>query len=142
MPADIVVLGQEIDDLRERFPKLKDDELFVLWFVWAYLTEDPDRAAEALVGGSRDKGVDAVHIDHEADCVAVIQGKYSKVAHGTETRQDVITFADLAGVLLDDAQFSTWERDCAPDARYKMKAARSALRKKDYTRHRHLKNSS
>lgn len=37
MAADMAELATEIDDLRDRYPNLKDDELFVLWFLTAYV---------------------------------------------------------------------------------------------------------
>ncbi len=44
-------LNAEIDELRHRFPKLQDDDLFVLWFLRAYLTENESIAVEAVSGG-------------------------------------------------------------------------------------------
>ena len=132
MTSDMSALAAEIDDLRDRFPKLKDDELFIVWFVNALLVDDADRAADTLVGGSKDKSVDAVCIDHDADRVAIVQGKYSTVGHTTEKRPEVLAFADLAAVLLDDSKFSTWLQDSAPAVREKMKLARAAVVKKGY----------
>ncbi|MDP9401790.1 MAG: AIPR family protein [Actinomycetota bacterium] len=133
MNVDMAELASEIDDLRDRFPALKDDELFVLWFLVAYVADDPDAASKALVGGSKDKSVDAVLIDHEADRVAIIQGKYSTLGKSAEGRSDVIAFADLADVMADDKRFAVWLQDSAPAAREKMKAARQAITKKGYS---------
>jgi hypothetical protein len=124
-------LAGELADLRHRFPKLKDDELFVLWFLTAYIVDDPEVASKGLVGGSRDKSVDAVIIDHEADRVAIVQGKYSTV-NSSEGRPDVLTFAGLADVMADDARFSTWLQDSAPAARERMRAARQAMIQRGY----------
>ena len=41
-------LHQEIEELQDQYPNLKEDELFVLWFQLAYLTDDENRAAQAL----------------------------------------------------------------------------------------------
>lgn len=130
--ADMAELASELSDLRERYPNLKDDELFVLWFLTAYVADDPDAAALALVGGSKDKSVDAVLIDHESDRVAIVQGKYSTVGKAAEGRSDVIAFADLADVMADDDRFATWLQDSAPAARGRMKAARQAVTRKQY----------
>lgn len=132
MAVDMAGLAIEIGDLRELFPALKDDELFVQWFLTAYVADDPAAAAIALVGGSKDKSVDAVFIDHEADKVAIVQGKYSTVGKSAEPRSDVMAFADLADVLTDDDKFATWLQDSAPAAREKMKAAKQAIAKKGY----------
>ncbi len=132
MAADMAELASELGDLRDRYPNLKDDELFVLWFLTAYVADDPDTAASALVGGSKDKSVDAVLIDHESDRVAIVQGKYSTVGKAAEGRSDVIAFADLADVMADDDRFATWLQDSAPAARERMKAARQAVTKMQY----------
>ena len=39
-PATERDLHREIADLRERYPKLADDDLFVLWFLHAFVTDD------------------------------------------------------------------------------------------------------
>ncbi len=127
MAADMAELANEIDDLRDRYPNLKDDELFVLWFLTAYVADDPDVAANALVGGSKDKSVDGVLIDHDADRVAIVQGKYSTIDKSAEGRSDVIAFSDLADVMADGHRFATWLQDSAPAARERMKAARQAV---------------
>ena len=42
MPSQITEsdLNRELADLKERYPRLKPDELFVLWFLIAFVTED------------------------------------------------------------------------------------------------------
>lgn len=131
MTADMAELASEIADLRERFPKLKDDDLFVLWFLTAYVADDPDAVVDALGGGAGDKNVDAILIDHDADRVAIVQGKYSTVG-GSENRSDVMAFADLADVVLDDERFATWQKQALPAVRERMKAARQAVARKGY----------
>jgi len=81
-------LKTEIDDMRERYRNLKDDELFVAWFMKCFVTDTEGEGVTSLVGGSRDKSLHAVHIDEAARKVFIIQGKYrQKVSSGTETRQ-------------------------------------------------------
>lgn len=90
-------LKRELVELQERFPKLSDDELFVLWFVRAFLTEHEEEAASSLTGGSGDKGADAVLSDDGAEVVYIVQGKYrQKMAAKRESRGDVMAFAQLA----------------------------------------------
>jgi hypothetical protein len=89
-------LRRELGEYSDRYPKLGDDELFVLWFLRAFVTESEDEAAEALCGGPRDKGVDAVLLDEKARIVFVVQGKYRKtLSRKTENRRDVTSFAGL-----------------------------------------------
>ena len=54
-----------VEDVRFRFPKLSADDRFVLWFLLAYVTDDEMRAANAVAGGARDKGIDAILIDDQ-----------------------------------------------------------------------------
>ena len=93
-------LQQAIHELGDRFPKFGDDDLFVLWFLRAYVTDIEDRAAEAITGGSNDKGVDALLIDDAARAVFIVQGKYrEKIARKSEGRSEIIAFASLANLL-------------------------------------------
>jgi hypothetical protein len=84
-------LRLQIDDMRLGYPRLQDHELFLVWFLHAMITEDPGKAASALTGNPRDKGVDAVLIDDRARIAFVVQGKYrEKVNGGAEHRTDVV----------------------------------------------------
>src|SRR5438093_13688252 len=90
-------LRRELTEFHDRYPKLGDDELFVLWFLRAFVTESESDAAAALCGGPGDKGIDAVLIDDPARIVFVAQGKYRKeIAAKTEHRGDVTGCAQLA----------------------------------------------
>ena len=42
-------LRRELHEYRERYPKLADDEFFVLWFPRAFVTETDEDAASALL---------------------------------------------------------------------------------------------
>ncbi len=44
-------LRTEIEDMRERFPHLKDDALFVGWFMKCFVTDTEGEAVASLVGG-------------------------------------------------------------------------------------------
>ena len=65
-----------LHELKDRFPKLPDDDLFIVWFLRAYVTESEDIAAAALTGQAGDKGIDALLIDDAARAVFLVQGKY------------------------------------------------------------------
>src|ERR1035437_1826245 len=105
-------LKNEISDMREQYPRLQDNELFVAWFLKCFVTEREEEAIHALVGGSRDKSLDALLIDDSAKVVFLVQGKYRQKANGTtEHRSDVTAFADLANAFLDDEAFKSWIKD-------------------------------
>src|SRR3990172_12899796 len=98
-------LARELAEFRDQFPKLHDDQLFVLWFLRAFVTEDIDEAKKGLCGGSADKGVDAVLIDDSAKVVFVTQGKYrQRVGAKAESRSDVMSFAQLARDMTGDGK--------------------------------------
>jgi hypothetical protein len=102
MELGIDDLKEQLDDIHRRYPNFKEDDLFVCWFLRAYLTEDEKIAAEAVTGGSGDKSVDAVLVDHKAKAVFLVQGKYrTKVGSKTEARGDVMGFANLADPFAD-----------------------------------------
>jgi F420-0:gamma-glutamyl ligase len=69
-------LKREIDDLQGRFSKLDHREIFVGWFLRAFVTADELSAIAALCGGARDKDVDAVLIDDSSRRVFIVQGRY------------------------------------------------------------------
>ena len=93
-------LKTQISGYRNRYPKLPDDDLFVLWFLHAYLTDDEKKATEAISGGARDKGIDAILIDDAAEAVFVVQGKYRQKLNGKlEPRTEVMSFAQLANSI-------------------------------------------
>jgi hypothetical protein len=128
-------LRREIAEFRDRYPRLGDDELFVLWFLRAFVTDSESSAAEALCGGSRDKGVDAVLVDDPARVVFVVQGKYRRsVAQKAEHRGDVLGFARLATDLVgDDSGFASLTKDISPEVARKLTDARGRIRKRGYS---------
>ena len=93
--------------MAERYPKLAEDDLFVLWFLRAFVTDDEGQAIQSLTGGSGDKSVDGVYFDDSTKTVVVVQGKYSRgIAVATEKRSDVVGFAQLAGEVGGDSRRS------------------------------------
>lgn len=93
-------LRRELEHFRERHPRLQDDELFILWFLRAYVTEDEALAARSLTGGAGDKGVDAVVLDEKDKFAILVQGKYRQtISEKSEHRGDVIGFAGIAEAI-------------------------------------------
>jgi AIPR protein len=134
-PLTIDDLKAAIRELGERFARFEDDDLFVLWFLRAYVTESEERAAEAIVGGARDKSVDAILVDDAARAVFLVQGKYRKTMNGkNESRSDVVAFAELANVLNgeNDDEFRSYLSDMDSAVADRMQAARKKVRTDKY----------
>jgi hypothetical protein len=92
----IVDLQREVSSLQSRFPAIAEDHLFVLWFLHAFLVDDETLAADALAGGSGDRGVDAVLLDPSVKRVYIVQGKYhQRLLKHKESHSDVTSFAEL-----------------------------------------------
>jgi hypothetical protein len=127
-------LTRELSELSDRHPALADDSLFVLWFLRAFVTDSESDAAQALTGGPRDKGIDAVYIDEPAKTVVIIQGKYRKeVAAKLEGRQDVMALAALPRALNGDGrEFSSFIQELDPLTSSKLSHARERIVKRKY----------
>ncbi len=128
-------LARELNEFSERYPKLGADELFVLWFVRAFVTENEAAAAAALCGGPRDKGVDAVFIDEPGRIVFVVQGKYrEKAGAKSEHRGDVTGFAQLAVDICGDSKaFASLTKDMSAEVSHKLAEARNRITKRGYS---------
>lgn len=115
-------------------PKLSEDELFVLWFLRAFITDDDPSAAKALVGGSNDKGLDAVLIDTESRTVFLVQGKFRHgIEEASEGRNDLLGFAALAETLFGEAKaFKAYVEGLKPEVEEKLSRARSKVAKDGY----------
>jgi hypothetical protein len=127
-------LEQEVKDFRDRFPKLADDQLFVVWFLRAFVTESETVAADALCGGSNDKNIDAILIDDRAKVVFIVQGKYRKaLAASTEKPNDVRSFAQLGQVIGgDETQYASHCEKLAPEVEGKLTDSRARILKRGY----------
>ena len=126
-------LKAEVEDMRQRYHALKDDDLFVAWFMKCFVTDTEGEGVASLVGGSKDKSLDAVHIDEAARKVFIVQGKYRQKANGaTEKRSDVLAFADLARSLTDDEAFRAYRKDLAAAAAGKAEEARKRIKSRAY----------
>jgi hypothetical protein len=127
-------LKREIDDLQSRYPRLDHRELFIAWFLRAFVTAEENSAITALCGGSRDKDVDAVLIDDNSRKVFIVQGKYrNKLMDKAEKRPDVMSFANLATDLSgEDEQFQVLSKKMSPDVYDRVKKARDKILKLGY----------
>jgi hypothetical protein len=128
-------LKKEVVEILDRHPTLSPDNAFVVWFLRAFIVENEDIAVQSLKGGSRDKGVDALFIDHETRAVFLIQGKYHQHANiPSERRSDVIALADLGRSLLTDSTelFKTLLKDADETVKQALEEARSAIRRRGY----------
>lgn len=130
-------LRRELDEFKDRYVKLADDELFVLWFLCAFVAEDETLAVSALCGGPRDKGIDAVLIDERARIVFVVQGKYRhKLGAKPEHRGDVTGFAQTAVNLCgDESAFASLRKDLSPEVSRQLEEGRARIKKRDYALH-------
>lgn len=127
-------LKRELYEYRERFPRLQDDELFVLWFLRAFLTENEDEASRSVCGGPRDKGVDAVLVDDDTRNVFIVQGKYRREAGvKAESRGDVLGFAELGTIITGPARpFADLLTDISPEVGKRLEEARKRIVSRDY----------
>src|SRR5438046_8114778 len=126
-------LKSEIADMRQRFPRLQDSDLFVAWFLKAYVTEKEEDAIAALVGGAGDKSLDSIYIDEPSKTVFIVQGKYRQRFNGAlEHRPDVTTFAELGNTLSDRQAFSSYVDNLDATAVGKIEAAVNRIRSRDY----------
>ena len=133
--ADLEVLTSELKELSYKFPKFKEEDLFVLWFILAYIKDDEQAAADAITNGKNDKGIDAILIDDPARIVCVIQGKYRHdIGKGNEVRQDVLDFAQKAHVLEDSgrANFKDFIQGADPLVASKLKQCQDRVQKHAY----------
>ena len=127
-------LKNEIRDLADRFPTASDDELFLMWFLHAYVTDDERKAHAALTGCPRDKGIDAILIDDRARTVVVVQGKYRQhLATKRESRGDIASFAELASSISGSNEgFRSLVTDLDPGTRRRIEEARNFVNKRDF----------
>jgi hypothetical protein len=128
-------LKASLNDISERFPKLSKDDLFVLWFARAYITESEAKAAEAVSGGARDKGIDAILIDDAARAVFVVQGKYrEKLLASTEKRADIIALTEIGHRLCEanDGKFAEFIDNTEGYVAEQLKHARQRVLKHGY----------
>ncbi|REJ94245.1 MAG: hypothetical protein DWQ34_09230 [Planctomycetota bacterium] len=128
-------LKASLDDIGDRFPVLSPDELFVMWFLRAYVTKSEARAAEAVSGGAQDKGGDAVFIDDAARSVFIVQGKYrEQIAAKAEKRADVVSLAEIGQRVSesDNRLFQAFIEKTEGHVAEQLKLARRGVLKQGY----------
>jgi hypothetical protein len=131
-PADF---QKALDDIGARYPALKLDDLFVLWFLRSYVTRSEEDAVEAVAGAQRDKGIDAIWIDEGARTVVVVQGKYHKsLGEKREKRADVISLAEVADQLstLDEKKFRNYIETMDSLVANRLREARKKVVEQEY----------
>ena len=107
----------------------------MVWFLRAFIVDDESTARSAIVGGARDKGVDALHIDHDNQLVSVVQGKYRQRANaGPENRSDVLALANLGRVLAkkEKQEFKALLGNADAAVEGQLEKAREAIQKRGY----------
>ena len=127
-------LAREIGGLREDHPSLADDQLFLAWFLRAFVTESETKAIESLCGGARDKNIDAIVLDDPARTVFIVQGKYRRaLAERSEKPNDVRSFAEIAKVVSgDEEQYVSFSKNLAPDTEKILSGARERVISRGY----------
>lgn len=130
-------LRREVERLQEAYRGKTDDELFVIWFLRAFVTEDEEAAARALTGGAGDKGLDAVLIDDDRRNVFIVQGKYRQtVGEKAEKRNDITAFAEIAQHLTAAiAEYRAYAEGLPADVRQRLDAARERITARGYRYH-------
>lgn len=128
-------LKSAIRELGDRFPKLNDDDLFVTWFLRAYVTESEEKAVNAVTGGARDKGIDGLLIDDSARAVLIVQAKYrQQLSMKNESRNDVVGFAEVAQRLSEpnEKAFQEFLKDTDEFVADRLREARKKVLKRKY----------
>jgi len=128
-------LDVELKAFADEFRTVSEDNLFVTWFLRAYLTEVDQLAIDSVTGGSGDKSVDAVLVDDRANVVYVIQAKYRrKRFNKAEPRNSVIEFSTIAQTICDQdpSAFSEFVGGMDPAAAVALKDARKRVLTRGY----------
>jgi len=127
-------LKRELDHLRERHPRLAQDDLFVLWFLRAYVTEDEELAARSLTGGTGDKNIDAVVVDEKDKCVTLVQSKYrQKTGAHSESRDSVLGFVGVADALCGSKEaYESHMKGLREETASKLEDARERVKARKY----------
>lgn len=128
-------LQQQIKEYGKTYHTFKEEDLFTLWFLRAYVVENEQEAAKAVVNGSNDKGVDGIYIDDNAKAVFVVQAKYRKqLQKAAEKEADVMQFAAMGQVLgnYDTTSFKKFIEGADALVHARLSEARQKIEKMDY----------
>jgi hypothetical protein len=127
-------LQEEVKEIRDWRTALSLDNAFAVWYVLAFIDDDENRALASVIGGSRDKGVDAIYIDDTARTVYCVQAKYHQSAAPSAKRSDVVALAEL-GVALGEGRndrFTALVNQADPRVEQRFNEAYSKLHRKGY----------
>ncbi|MBW2031647.1 MAG: AIPR family protein [Deltaproteobacteria bacterium] len=127
-------LSRELESFKEIYPKLSQDELFVLSFLRAFVTDDEKAAVDSLTGVSGDKGADAILIDDKTKDVFIVQGKFrERIGGKNEKRSDITSFADIAVRLSGKKdEFDSLVENSESRVRERLREARERIVKRNY----------
>lgn len=123
-------LKQLIKEYSETYHNFKDEDLFTLWFLRAYVIENEQEAAKAVVNEKKDKGIDGIYIDDNAKAVFIVQTKYRKsLQKGNEKASDVKQFAQFGNILGRDdlSSFKTFIEEADELVKDRLSQARKKL---------------
>lgn len=128
-------LERQVSELGREYPKRNEPDLFALWVMFAYATNDRSQAHASLTGGSGEKAIDALYIDDATDVVVVCQAKYREgIGKADEIRATLLEFAKVAEKLFaEDEAFETFADSLEPIAKDKIRSARKAVIEKGYS---------
>lgn len=126
-----VGIAKELAELGRAHPGLAStkDNLFVLWFLKAYVVGETDNnVAASVVGASKDGGFDAIYIDSGAKIVHLVQAKYrANFGSKAEPTSDIDRFVmDSESLYSDDnSRLSDLLDRVNPTTKDKLRYARS-----------------
>ena len=123
-------LKRELETFGDKYSKLNIEEVFVAWFLRAFVTDDNEIAIKSLTGKSKDKGIDAVLIDEKWKIIFIVQGKYrQKINKTNENRNDILEFSSLAGILTgEDNDYENYTKKIDPNLENRLKEIRRKLK--------------
>ncbi|MCK1656742.1 AIPR family protein [Bradyrhizobium sp. 151] len=131
-------IRKELAELGRAHPGLASgkDNLFVLWFLKAYVAGEADNnIAASVVGASKDGGFDAIYIDSGARIVHLVQGKYrASFGSKAEPPSDIDRFVMDSESLYsgDSSRLNDLLDRVNPTTREKLRYARNRLVSHDY----------
>lgn len=129
--AELALLERELKELSNDFRGHKRDALFCAWFVRAYQADTFADAVESLTGAPRDKGMDAIFIDNNRECLLIVQAKAREsINTKNEPRADVLALATLSSVLVmeeGNPELERFTRKLSHRAAAKLEEARAVI---------------
>jgi len=127
-------LAGEIEAIKEKNPKLADDNAFVYWFLSAYLldSDDSQLIKNCILGAKGDINIDAMYIDEKNKKIFLVQTKYRDTDRATEKRNDIISFLDLENQIYDKERFSNLLTNANDQMKHVLSDVHKKLTKQQY----------